>query len=92
MKNILLNDYLKIKQGIATKSTDAVERLYQLCKSALIDLPEYKIKRPVVKNVKVEQVNPNWAFLDLEAIHEVTFTYARNPREFYVRQNKFTKE
>ncbi|KAH1014972.1 putative ATP-dependent RNA helicase TDRD12 [Dendroctonus ponderosae] len=81
-----------IKQGLAIKSRDSLERLYQLCKTAQIDLPDYKIIRPVVKNVKVDQVKPNWAFLDLEAIHEVIFTFARSPLEFYVRQNKFTKE
>lgn len=74
------------------KDNKPLENLYDLCKEADIELPEYNITKPAVKKVSTNQVQPNWAFFDTDAIHEVTFTMAFNPLEFYVRQNKFTKQ
>ncbi|KAL1513503.1 hypothetical protein ABEB36_002907 [Hypothenemus hampei] len=81
-----------VKQGIAIHTRKPLEKLYELCKKASIALPEYKIVHRKVEKIKVEQVKPRWAFLNLEEINEVIFTYGENPSEFYIRQNKFSKQ
>ncbi|XP_050301162.1 putative ATP-dependent RNA helicase TDRD12 [Anthonomus grandis grandis] len=82
-----------VKEGLAVKSPKPLKNLYKLCKECGIDLPEYKVSKRVVRNVMEEkQAIPNWAFLNIEELHEVTFTFAESPENFYVRQNKFTRQ
>ncbi|XP_066253604.1 putative ATP-dependent RNA helicase TDRD12 [Euwallacea similis] len=83
-----------IEQGIAISSNVPLHNLYALCNKAEIELPEYSLSRSNIKQVAKEQsqVKPHWAFLDDNLIHEVTFTFAISPDDFYVRQNKFSQQ
>lgn len=81
-------------QEIAVKTTEVIKNLYKLCEQANIQLPTYKINKPCIKRVNEEemQMQPNWAFLDSADVHEVIFTDAFTPHDFYIRQNKFSKQ
>ncbi|XP_066139351.1 putative ATP-dependent RNA helicase TDRD12 [Euwallacea fornicatus] len=83
-----------IEQGIAVSSNVPLRNLYTLCDKAEIELPKYCLSRPNIKQEAKEpsQVEPHWAFLDESLIHEVTFTFATSPDNFYVRQNKFSQQ
>lgn len=71
---------------LVVPSESQLEGLYQMCQEFDIQLPNYEKPK---KQEQVEQATPQWAFFNMDSVHDVVFCAATDPHEFFVRRLTF---